>query len=95
VFENRVQRRMFGPKMDEVTGGWRKLQNEELHNFCSSPDIIRTVRARRMGWAGHVARTEAINSYKIFVGKPEGKRLSKDVGLVTHGRIILKRILGK
>jgi hypothetical protein len=56
VFENRVLRRIFGPKKDEVTGGWRKLYSEELHNLCSSPDIIRQVESRRMRWAGHVAR---------------------------------------
>jgi hypothetical protein len=56
VFENRVQRRIFGPKRDEVTGEWRKLHNEELHNLYSSPDIIRQVKSRRMRWAGHVAR---------------------------------------
>jgi hypothetical protein len=56
VFENRVLRRIFGPKRDEVTGGWRKLLNEELHNFYSSPSIIRIIMSRRMRWAGHVAR---------------------------------------
>jgi hypothetical protein len=55
VFENRVLRRMFGPKRDEVTGEWRKLHNEELHNLYSSPDIIRQVKSRRMRWVGHVA----------------------------------------
>jgi hypothetical protein len=57
VFENRVLRRIFGPKGDEVTGEWRKLQNGELHNLYSSPDIIRRIKSRRMRWAGHVART--------------------------------------
>jgi hypothetical protein len=56
VFENRVLRTIFGPKRDEVTGGWRKLYNEELRNLYSSPSIIRTVKSRRMRWAGHVAR---------------------------------------
>jgi hypothetical protein len=56
VFEKRVLRRIFGPKRDEVTGGWRKLHNEELHNLYSSPSIIRMVKSRRMRWAGHVAR---------------------------------------
>jgi hypothetical protein len=56
VFENRVLRRIFGPKRDEVTGEWRNLHNEELHNLYSSPDIIRQVKSRRMRWAGHVAR---------------------------------------
>jgi hypothetical protein len=76
VFENRVLRRIFGPKRDEVTGEWRKLHNEELHNFYSSPDIIRQVKSRRMRWAGHVARMrEERKLYKVLVGNPEGKRL--------------------
>jgi hypothetical protein len=54
--ENRVLRRIFGPNRDEVTGGWRKLHSEELHNLYSSPDIIRQVKSRRMRWARHVAR---------------------------------------
>jgi hypothetical protein len=56
VFENRVLRRIFGPKRDKVTGCWRKLHNEELHNLCSSPTIIRMIKSRRLRWAGHVAR---------------------------------------
>jgi hypothetical protein len=55
VFENRVLRRICGPKMDEVTGGWRKLHNEELHGLYSSSSIVRVIKARRMRWAGHVA----------------------------------------
>jgi hypothetical protein len=55
VFENRVLRRIFGPKRDEVTGGWRKLHNEELHNLYMSPSIIRMNKSRRMRRAGHVA----------------------------------------
>jgi hypothetical protein len=55
VFEKRVLRRIFGPKRDEVTGGWRKIHNEELHNLYSSPSIIRMMKSRRMRWAGHVA----------------------------------------
>jgi hypothetical protein len=55
VFQNRVLRRIFAPKREEVTGGWRELHNVELHNFCSSPSIIRTIKSRRMRWAGHVA----------------------------------------
>jgi hypothetical protein len=56
VFENRVLRRIFGPKRDEVTGEWRKLHNEELYDLYSSPSIIRIIKSRRMRWAGHVAR---------------------------------------
>jgi hypothetical protein len=56
VFENRVLRRIFGPKGDEVTGEWRKLHNEELHILYFSPNIIREVKSRRLRWAGHVAR---------------------------------------
>jgi hypothetical protein len=54
VFENRALR-LFGLKRDEVTGGWRKLHNEELHNLYSSPSIIRMIKSKRMRWAGHVA----------------------------------------
>jgi hypothetical protein len=69
VLENRMLRRIFGPKRDEVTGDWRKLHNGELHNLYSSPNII------RMRWTGHVARIGAKrNAYRILVGKPEGKR---------------------
>jgi hypothetical protein len=75
VFENRLLRRIFGPKRDEVTGGWRKLHNEELHNLYSSPSIIRMIESRRMRWAGHVARRgEKRNAYRILVRKPDGKR---------------------
>jgi hypothetical protein len=71
VFENRVLRRTFGPNRDEVTGEWRKLHNEELHNLYSSPDI----KSRRMRWAGHVARMgKERKMYKVLVGKPKGKR---------------------
>jgi hypothetical protein len=56
VFENRVLRRIFGPKRDEVTGEWRKLHSEELHNLYSSPDIIKQIKSGRVRWAGHVAR---------------------------------------
>jgi hypothetical protein len=74
VFENRVLRRIFGPKRDEVTGGWKKLHNEELHNLYSSPSIIRMIKSRRMRWAGQVARMGKRNAYRILVGMPEGKR---------------------
>jgi hypothetical protein len=75
VFENRVLRRIFGLKRDEVMGDWRKLHNEELHNLYSSPNIIRMIKSGRMRWAGHVARIgEKRKAYRILVGKPEGKR---------------------
>jgi hypothetical protein len=75
VSENRVLRRIFGPKRDGVIGGWRKLHNDELHNLYSSPSIIRIIKPRRMRWAGHVARMgEKRNVYRLLVGKPEGKR---------------------
>jgi hypothetical protein len=75
VFENRVLRRIFGPKRDEVTGKWRKLRNEELRDLYSSPSIIRIIKSRRMKWAGRVARMgEKRNAYSLLVGKPEGKR---------------------
>jgi hypothetical protein len=75
VFENRVLRRIFGPDRDGVTGGWRKLHNEELHNLHSSPSTIRIIKWRRMRWAGHVARMgEKRNVYRLLVGKSEGKR---------------------
>jgi hypothetical protein len=74
VSENRVLRRIFGPKREEVAGGWRRLHNEELLNLYTSPNIIRVIRSRRMRWAGHVARTEEMrNLYKVLVRKPEGK----------------------
>jgi hypothetical protein len=56
VFESRMLRRIFGPKKDEVTGDWRKLHNQELHNLYSSPTIIGMIKSRRMRWAGHIAR---------------------------------------
>jgi hypothetical protein len=75
VFQNRVLRRIFGPKRVRVTGGWRKLHNEELHNLYSSPSIIRIIKSRRIRWAGHVARMrEKRNVYRLLVGNPEGKR---------------------
>jgi hypothetical protein len=74
VFENRILR-IFGPKRNEVTGEWRKLHNEELHNLYSSPDIITQIKSMRMRLTGHVARMgEERKLYKVLVAKPEGKR---------------------
>jgi hypothetical protein len=75
VFENRVLRRIFGPKRDVVTGEWRKLHNEELNDLSSSPNILGVIKSRRMRWAGHVARMGGERGvYRVLVGKPEGKR---------------------
>jgi hypothetical protein len=75
VFENTVLRRVFGPKGDEVTGEWRRLHNEELNDLYSIPNNLRVIKARRMRWAGHVARMgEGRGVHKVLVGKPEGKR---------------------
>jgi hypothetical protein len=71
VFENRVLRRIFGPKRDEVTEEWRKLHNEGLHDLYSSPSIIRIIKVRRMRWAGHVAR---MGRRGTRIGKTEGRR---------------------
>jgi hypothetical protein len=75
AFENRVLRRLFGPKRDEVTGEWRKLHNEKLNDLYSSPNIVWEIKLRRMSSAGPVARTgERTGVYRVLVGKPEGKR---------------------
>ena len=74
VFENRVLRKVFVPKRDEVTGEWRKLHNEELNDLYSLPNIVQVVKSRRMRWAGHVARTgEDRGVQRVLVGKREGK----------------------
>jgi len=75
MFENRVLRRIFGPKRDEVRGEWRKLHNEELNDLYCSPNIVRVIKSRRIRWAGHVARMgEGRGVYRVLVWKPEGKR---------------------
>jgi hypothetical protein len=74
VFKNRVLRRVFGPKRDEVKGEWRKLHNEELRDLYSLPNIVRVVKSRGMRWAGHVGRMgEGRDVHRVLVGKPERK----------------------
>ena len=71
MFQNRVLRRVFGPKRDEVTGNWRKLHNEELMDLYSLPNIVQVVKSRRIRWAGHVARmVEGRVVHRVLVGKP-------------------------
>jgi hypothetical protein len=85
VFENKVLRRIFGPRRDDVTGEWKRLHNEELNDLYSSPNIVRVIKSRRMRWAGHVARMgEERVLYRVLVGKPEGKR---PLGRPRHRRV--------
>jgi hypothetical protein len=95
VVENRVLRRIFVPKRDEVTGDWRKLHNEELHNLYS-PNIITMMKSRRMRWTGYVARMGAKwNAYRILVGKPGGKRpLGRQRRMCVHNIKIDLREIG-
>jgi hypothetical protein len=74
VFQNRMLRKIFGPKRDEMTGGWRKLHNEELHGLYSSPSIVSVIKARRMRWAGHVVCMREVRGVYIVVGKPQWRR---------------------
>jgi hypothetical protein len=76
AFEGSLLRRVFGPKKDQMIRGWRKLNNEELHNSYSSPQIIRMIKSWRMRWTGHVERIgEKRTAYRALVVKPEGNRL--------------------
>ena len=94
VFENRVLRRVFGPKRDEVTGEWRKLHNEELSDLYSLPNIVWVVKSRRMRWAGHVARMgEGRGVHRVLVGKSEGRIHWRDPDV--DGKIILRWIFRK
>ena len=94
MLENRVLRRVFGPKRDEVTGEWRKLHNEELNDLYSLHNILRLLKSRRMRWAGHVARMGQVRGvHRVLVGKPEGKRPLERPR--SRWGIILRRILRK
>jgi len=94
VFENRVLRKVFGPKRDKVTGEWRKLHNEELNDLYSVPNIVRVVKSRRMRWAGHVTRMgEDRGVHRVLVGKREGRGHWGDQDV--DGRIILRWIFRK
>jgi hypothetical protein len=82
TFENRVLRRIFGPKRDEVTGKWRTVHSEGLNDMYSSPSIFRVTKSRRMRWAGHVVRIgDKRGAYRVLVVKPEGK---KSLGKPKH-----------
>jgi hypothetical protein len=93
VFENRVLRRIFGPKRDELTGEWWKLHNVKLHILYSSPNI-KQIKSRRMRWAGYTAHMEEEgNMYKVLMGKPEGKRPFERQGI--DGKMRSEWILGR
>jgi hypothetical protein len=94
VSENRVLRRIFGPKTEEVTGGWRRQHNEELHGLYTSQNIIRVIKSRRMRCVGHVVHMGEIRyAYNISVRRNEGKRPCGRLGI--DWRILLQWILGK
>jgi hypothetical protein len=93
VSENRVLRGIFGPKREEVAGGWRRLHNEELHKLNDSQNIIRVIESRRMRWAGYVARVEETSNPTFWSGILKEGDHSKD--LDVDGNIILDWILGK
>jgi hypothetical protein len=93
VFENRVLRRIFGPKMEE-DGLWRKLHNDELHSLYSSPNIVRVIKSRRLRWAGHVAcMREGEVFTRFWLGRPKVRDHWEDVGV--GGNITLTWTLGR
>jgi len=82
MFENRALRNIFGPKRDEARGQWRRLHYEELYDLCSSLNIIRLIKSRRMRWVGHVARMgDRRGAYRVSVERPKRKR---PLGRPTH-----------
>jgi len=93
VFQNRVLRKIFGPKSDEITGKWRKLHNEELNDLYSSPNIVRVIELRRMRWAGHVARMGEKRGEGFWWGNLKERYHLRDPGV--DGRIILRWIFRK
>jgi len=94
VLENRVLRRMFGPKRDEMIGEWRKLHNEELNDLYSSRNVVWVIKLKRIRWAVHAARMrEKRGIYRVSVGKTKGKRTLRYPGV--DGRIILRLIFRK
>jgi hypothetical protein len=96
VLENRVLRRIFGQKRDEVTGEWKKLRNEELHNLYSLPNIIRQIKSRRMRWEGHVARMgEDMKVNNVLVGKPKERTPLGKPRWRMGSKWILERLAGR
>jgi hypothetical protein len=91
--ENRLLRRIFGPKRDEVTGDWRRLHNEELHNSSASPNIIRVIKSRRMRWAEHVGCVGEMINTIFWLEALKGRDHSENLGV--DGKIILVLILEK
>jgi hypothetical protein len=93
IFENRVLKRIFGPKREE-DGSWRELHNDELHSLYSSPNIVRVIKSRKMRWAGHVSRMgEGRGVYRVSVGGPKLRNHWEDLGI--GGRITLSWTLGR
>jgi hypothetical protein len=94
VFENRVLRRIFGSKTEEVTGGWRKSLNEKLHKLYFSPNISRMIKSRGIRWVGHVGCMGKMrNAYRILVRKPKRNNQLEDLGV--NGRAMLRCFLEK